>query len=166
MLHGVKIKNINVNADERGLFSELLRADWKDFIQEDILQINLSFSYPNIVRAWHRHLRGQVDYLAILKGTIKFCTYDESSGELDEIVLTSHNLQVIRIPGIYWHGFKVIGNELAWLLYFISKVYDHEKPDEERRPWNDPTITPKSVNGKVDDPRVGKPWDWNYQPYK
>lgn len=166
MLHGVKVKNIRLNSDERGLFSELLRADWKDFIEEDIVQVNLSFSYPNIIRAWHRHLEGQVDYLAMLKGTLKFCTYDESSGELDEIILTSHNPQVIRIPGIYWHGFKVVGNEPAWILYFVNKLYDYEKPDEERRPWNDLTIIPKSINGKTDDPLVGKPWDWNYPPFK
>ena len=29
-----------------------------------------------------------------------------------------------------------------------------------RRPWNDTTIIPKSINGRTDDPRVDKPWDW------
>jgi dTDP-4-dehydrorhamnose 3,5-epimerase len=166
MLHGVKVKKVRVNSDERGLFSELLRTDWKDFVEEDVSQVNLSFSYPNIIRAWHRHLKGQVDYLAVLEGTIKVCIYDEGSGELDEIILTGHDIQVIRIPGIYWHGFKVISDKTAWLLYFINKLYDYEKPDEERRPWNDPTITPKSINGKTHDPRIGKPWDWNYPPHK
>lgn len=166
MLSGVKIKKIKVNSDERGFLSELLRADWKDFIEEGIVQVNLSFSYPNTIRAWHRHLRGQVDYLVVLKGAVKVCTYDEDSGELDEITLISYNPQVVRIPGIYWHGFKVISNEPAWLLYLHNRLYDYEKPDEERRPWNDPTIAPKSINGRADDPRVGKPWDWLAVPYK
>lgn len=166
MLLGVKTKNIKVNYDERGFFLELLRVDWKDFIEEDIVQVSLSFSYPNIIRAWHRHSRGQVDYLVILKGVIKVCIYDENSAELDEIVLASYDPQVIKIPGIYWHGFKVISNEPVWLLYFVNKLYDYEKPDEERRPWNDQTIIPKSINGRIDDPRVGKPWDWNYPPHR
>jgi len=166
MLPGVKIKNIKVNPDERGFLSELLRADWEGFIEEDIVQVNFSLSYPNIIRAWHRHLRGQVDYLATLKGTIKVCIDDEDSGELNEIILSSYNPQVIRIPGIYWHGYKVVNNEPAWLLYFISKLYDYEKPDEERRPWDDQTIVPESINGRADDPRVGKPWNWLAMPYK
>ncbi len=166
MLPSVKTKNIKVNSDERGFISELLRADWKDIIEEDIVQVNCSFSYPNVVRAWHRHLRGQLDYLSILKGAIKVCIYDEDSGELDEIVLTSYNTQVIRLPGMYWHGFKVISNTPAWLLYFFNKLYDYKKPDEERRPWNDQTIIPRTINGKTDDPRIGRPWDWNYPPHK
>jgi len=166
MLLGVKTKNLKVNYDERGFFSELLRVDWGDFFEENIAQVNLSFSYPNIIRAWHRHSKGQLDCLAILRGAIKVCTYDEDSYELDELILTSSNPQVVKIPGIYWHGFKVIGNEPAWLLYFMNKLYDYEKPDEERRPWNDLTIIPKSINGKTDDPRIGKPWDWNYPPHR
>ena len=166
MLPGVKTKNVKVNSDERGFLSELLRADWENFIEEGLVQVNLSFSYPNIVRAWHRHLREQVDYLVVLKGAIKVCTYDEDSGDLDEITLTSYNPQVIRIPGIYWHGFKVISNEPALLLYFHNKLYDYDKPDEERRPWNDPTIVPKSINGRTNDPRVNKPWNWLAVPYK
>ncbi|ATZ61219.2 MAG: GDP-mannose 4,6-dehydratase [Methanosarcinales archaeon Met12] len=76
------------------------------------------------------------------------------------------NLQVVRIPGHYWHGYKVIGGERAYLVYFVNQLYDYEEPDEERRPWNDKTIVPKVINGKQDDPRCNKPWDWFYTPYK
>jgi len=167
MLEGIQIKTLKRTSDERGFFLELMRKDWKDlFKQDEIVQANLSISYPGIIRAWHRHLRGQVDYFVALKGAIKICAYDEESGELDEIMSTGNDLQIIRIPGKYWHGFKVISDEKAWLLYFVNKLYDYEKPDEERRPWNDQTIIPKSINGKTDDPRVGKPWNWLAAPYK
>ena len=43
---------------------------------------------------------------------------------------------------------------------------DYCNPDEERRPWNDQTIIPKSINSTKNDPRVAKPWDWNYPPHK
>jgi dTDP-4-dehydrorhamnose 3,5-epimerase len=167
MLKGIQIKPIKRIFDERGAFQELMRKEWKDLLKEDeIAQANLSVSYPGIIRAWHRHLRGQVDYFIVLKGALKICAYDEEKGELNEIISTGDDLKIVRIPGKYWHGFKVVSNLEAWLLYFVNKLYDYERPDEERRPWNDQTIVPKSINGKTDDPRIGKPWDWNYPPHK
>jgi len=166
MLVGIQIKLLKRRFDERGFFLELMREDWKEIVQDDIAQANLSISYPGIIRAWHRHIRGQIDYFIALKGAIKICAHDEETGELNEIISTGNALQIIRIPGKYWHGFKVISNEPAWLLYFVNKLYNYEKPDEQRRQWNDPTIIPKSINGKTDDPRIGKPWDWNYPPHK
>ena len=167
MLQGIQITPLKRRFDERGFFIELLRKDWRElFKEDDIVQANLSISYPGIVRAWHRHLKGQVDYFVALNGVIKICAYDEKSGELTDIVSTGYDPQIVKIPGIYWHGFKVISNEPAWLLYLVNKLYDYEKPDEERRPWNDPIIIPKSINGKTDDPRVGKPWDLTLPPHK
>ena len=167
MLKGIQIKPLKRIPDERGSFLELMRADWRDLFKEDeIAQANLSVSYPGIVRAWHRHLRGQVDYFVTLKGAIKICAYDEEKGELNEIISTGNDLKIVRIPGKYWHGFKVVSNEAALLLYFVNKLYDRERPDEDRRPWNDQAVIPKSINGKTDDPRIGKPWDWNYPPHK
>ena len=167
MLEGVQIKPLERKFDERGFFLELMRKDWKELFKEDnLVQANLSITYPGIIRAWHRHLRGQIDYFIALKGAIKICAYNEETGELNEIISTGNDPQIVRVPEKYWHGFKVISNQPAWLLYFVNKLYDYEKPDEERRPWNDPTIMPKKINGKTNDPRIGKPWDWNYPPHK
>jgi dTDP-4-dehydrorhamnose 3,5-epimerase len=166
MLKDIIIKPLKRFPDERGFFSEVMRTDWKDLFQEDtIAQANVSISYPTIIRAWHRHVRGQTDYFLALKGAIKICAYDEKTQELDEIVSTGKDPQIVRMPGKYWHGFKVVGNKPAMLLYFTTKLYDHTNPDEERRPWDDQTLVPKSINGKKDDPRVGKPWNWNRPPH-
>lgn len=160
-------KSIKRSNDERGSFTELMREDWKDILNKDrLVQTNFSISYPNIIRAWHRHLKGQTDYFIILKGAAKICAYNEKTKELTEIVSTGQDLQVVKVPGHYWHGYKVISNEPAMLLYFTTKLYDYACPDEERRPWNDQIIIPKSINGKKDDPRIGKPWDWNHPPHK
>ena len=172
MIDGIVVKDLIRHVDERGFFAELLRDNWKDLLQKDtIVQFNLSYSYPGIVRAWHRHLRGQVDYFSCIDGAIKVCGYDDREdsktyGELDEIVLSSKRLRVLRIPGILWHGYKVIGTKPITLLYGVNRLYDYSNPDEDRRPWNDLTIVPKSINGRKDDPRVGKPWDWYYSPNK
>ena len=167
MLEGIKIKILNRRPDERGSFMELIRGDWRKILGEDkLVQANLSISYPGMIRAWHRHRRGQVDYFIVLKGTLKICAYDPESMELDEIISTGQHPQVVRVPGRYWHGFKAVGNEAASLLYFVNKLYDYDGPDEERRPWNDPKIVPKSINGRTDDPRTGNSWDWNYPPHR
>jgi dTDP-4-dehydrorhamnose 3,5-epimerase len=167
MLKGITIKPIKRFSDERGFFTEIMRKDWKDLFAEDkIAQANLSVTYPGVIRAWHRHLRGQTDYFIALKGAIKICAYDEKTKELNEITSTSQDLQIVRMPGHYWHGFKALSNEPAMLLYFTTKLYDYASPDEERRPWDDQTLVPKSINGKKDGPRVGKPWNWNYPPHK
>ncbi|MEM2084219.1 MAG: dTDP-4-dehydrorhamnose 3,5-epimerase family protein [Nitrososphaerota archaeon] len=166
MLDGIIIKPLKKLVDERGSFTEIMRIDWKDLFKEDIVQVNLSITYPNIVRAWHKHERGQVDYFLVINGALKICVYDDKTKELDEIISTSDNLQIVRVPGHYWHGIKAIGLEKTMLIYFVNKLYDYNNPDELRRPWNDPTIIPKSINGKTDDPRVGKPWDWFYLPFK
>jgi dTDP-4-dehydrorhamnose 3,5-epimerase len=167
MLKGVKIKTVEQFIDERGYFTEIMRKDWIDLLAEDtIVQVNHSLTYPNIVRAWHRHLRAQIDYFLVLKGAIKIGVYDDKSNEIDEIISSDKQLQIVRVPGFYWHGFKTIGNEPVLLVYFTTNLYDTLNPDEERRAWNDPTIIPKIVNGKSNDPRIGKPWDWNFSPNK
>jgi len=167
MLTGIIVKLLKRFHDERGFFMELMRNDWADLFGEDkIAQANLSMTYPGVIRAWHRHLRGQIDYFIVLDGTIKICIYDEKTKELDEIVSSSQELQTVRVPGSFWHGFKNIGNKPAMVLYFTTNLYDHENPDEERKPWNSLSVNPESINGKKDDPRVGKAWDWNKPPHK
>ncbi|MCL0074337.1 dTDP-4-dehydrorhamnose 3,5-epimerase family protein [Dehalococcoidia bacterium] len=163
-LPGIKTYDLTLLPDERGFFSEALRRDWKELLGGDeIAQVNVSFSYPGIIRAWHRHLRGQVDYFLVLQGAMKICAYDDrqdsphTKGKLVEVISSSHKPQVVRIPGIYWHGTKTISNEPSLLVYFTTRLYDYQNPDEERRPWNDPAII---------DPKTGEPFDWNRPPHK
>ena len=167
MLNGIIIKPIKRLPDERGFFTEIMRKDWKDLFGNDsIAQANLSLTFPGIIRAWHKHVKGQTDYFIAFKGTIKICAFDEKNEELDEIISSGQNLQAVRIPDHSGPGLKALGNDPAMLLYFTTNLYDYDNPDEERRPWNDSTLIPKSINGKKHDPRVGKPWDWNHPPHK
>lgn len=166
MLQGITIKPLKTHNDERGFFTEIFSANWKDIFRDDIVQANMSITYPGIIRAWHKHERGQVDYFIITKGAAKICVYDEKREELNEIISTDKNIQVVRVPGNYWHGFKAISNEPTTMIYFVSKLYDPKNPDEIRRPWNDQKIIPRKINDRIDDPRCNKPWDWLAPPYK
>jgi dTDP-4-dehydrorhamnose 3,5-epimerase len=166
-LKGVKTYEIKLLPDERGFFSEVLRTDWKEFLEdEQITQINLSYSYPNIVRAWHKHIRGQIDHFLVIQGALKICAYEEETGKMVEVVSSSKKPTVVRIPGKYFHGIKAVSNEPTILIYFVNRLYDYKNPDELRRPWNDQSIVPTEINGNKNDPRVGKPWDWFRAPYK
>lgn len=145
MLPGVKVRDIKKNIDERGFFAELLRLDWKEFVgDDDIVQINLSMSHPGVVRAWHRHARGQIDYMCVIKGKLSIFICDDredskTKGQQDEIIVDGEKPQIVRVPGFYWHGTKCVGDEPSLILYFVTKLYDYKNPDEERRPWkNDP----------------------------
>lgn len=165
-LEGVRTRELDILPDERGFVSEAMREDWWDFIDEGIVQVNLSCSYPNTVRAWHRHLRGQVDYFLVLKGAMKICAYDEESGRLAEVIASEQKPQLVRIPGHYYHGTKTIGSEPSLTIYFVNRLYDRQDPDEHRIPWNDPRIVPSEVNGSKNDPRANHPWDWFHPPHK
>ena len=163
MLPGVKVQELRKNIDERGFFAEILRQDWTELLGEDkIVQANLSYSFPGMIRAWHRHNRGQVDYFIVLKGAMKICAYDDKAGsqtkgQLDEVVASGEKLQVVRIPGHYWHGTKTLVDDPSLTVYCVNRLYDLKNPYEERRAWNDSTII---------DSKSGKPYDWNKPPHK
>ena len=166
-LKGVKVHEINIIPDERGFFAEALRQDWRDLFEEEwVTQANVSYSYPNIIRAWHKHARGQVDYFLVLKGAMKICAYEEETGKMAEIIASSEQPALVRIPGHYLHGTKTVSPEPSLTLYFVTRLYDYKNPDEIRRPWNDQKIVPTEINGKKDDQRIGKPWDWFAPPHK
>jgi dTDP-4-dehydrorhamnose 3,5-epimerase len=158
----MKILDLKKHYDERGFFSELIRNDWQDFFESDLpVQISLSVSYPGMIRGWHHHTK-QVDYLLVIKGAMKIVVYDDDSssftrGQMDELVVNGEKLQIVRVPGHYWHGTKTLGIEPSITVYAVSRLYDYDNPDEGRRPWNDPTII---------DPRTKQPYDWNKPPHK
>lgn len=165
-LEGVRTYELRLLPDERGFFAEALRQDWQELIDEWIAQSNLSYSYPGVIRAWHRHLRGQIDYFLVLRGAIKICAYDDQTKKLVEVIASAEKPTLVRIPGYYFHGTKTISSEPSLTVYFTNRLYDYNNPDEERRPWNDPAIIPLEINSNKNDPRVNKPWDWFYPPHK
>ncbi len=155
---GIQKITISLHNDDRGFLGEIFRQDWNDILPDfDLKQVLISQSKPGIIRAWHKHLRHQIDLFFVLKGTVKICAFDgdknsKSFGQLVEIISTSENPQIIKIPGHLWHGTKNIGTIPSETIYFMNNLYDYDNPDEERIEWNDPSII---------DPKTQKPFDWN-----
>lgn len=138
MIHDVAIRDLQVNTDERGHLVEMFREDWDEYDLEPAMSY-YSMSYPGVIRAWHRHTRGQVDHFVCPQGRIKVGIYDgrdnsPTEGEVNSFIIGEHNQQMIRIPGDCWHGFKVVGDEQSLLVNFPTNLYDYEDPDEERLP--------------------------------
>ncbi|MFQ6093233.1 MAG: dTDP-4-dehydrorhamnose 3,5-epimerase family protein [bacterium] len=138
MIHGVRTKKLKVIADERGRVMEILRSD--DELFTTVGQIYMSTTYPQVVKAWHLHTI-QTDNIAVVKGMLKLVLYDprENSptrGEVDEFFIGEHNPTLIQIPPGLYHGWKCIGSLEAVVINCPTEVYDYEKPDEHRLPYD------------------------------
>lgn len=142
MIHDVELKELQLNIDERGSLTEIWRSDWDFYQGNDVPEMSyVSVTHPGIIRAWHRHLEGQIDHFVVPHGQVKVGLYDDrenspTQGELDTYIVGEGNMQAIRVPGDCWHGFKTIGDEPATLINFPTKLYEYKDPDEERLPYD------------------------------
>ena len=140
MIEGVERRDLRVNADERGHLVELFREDWAIYDPRPSMAY-YSMTYPGVIRAWHRHTRGQVDHFVCPSGRIKVGVYDDrdgsaTAGEVDTFVIGEHDQRLVRIPGACWHGFEALGDRPALLVNFPTNLYDYDDPDEERLPYD------------------------------
>ncbi len=142
MIEGVKVKQLQRHADERGCLTEILRRDDEIFIEFG--QIYASVNYPGVIRAWHYHKK-QDDFFAVVKGMAKVVLYDAredspTKGEVNEFFLGEQNMALVRIPVGVYHGYKTIGVEPSILLNLPTQPYNPSDPDEYRLPFNSPEI--------------------------
>lgn len=156
MIHDVETKHLQMNVDERGHLTEMWRADWEFFQGDDEPKMSyFSETHPGIIRAWHRHHRGQIDHFVVPRGKAKVAIYDErekspTHGNLETRIIGEGQMNAIRVPGDCWHGFKAIGDERVLLVNFPTNLYDYEDPDEERLPYDSDRI----------------PFDWEEPPHE
>lgn len=102
-------------------------------------QVNLSTTYPGVIRAFHRHWF-QEDNWFIVSGQFEVVlARDMNEIKSNEDDIAVHYLgpgESINIPRLVWHGFRVLGTEPGTLLYYVTKKFDADRPDEERTIWN------------------------------
>jgi len=142
MIEGVKIKNLRVIPDERGHLMEIFRSD--DEFYEKFGQVYVTTVYPGVVKAWHMH-RIQNDNVACVSGMIKLALYDaredsSTKGKVMEIFMGEHRPILVHIPRGVYHGWKCIGEHEAYVVNIPTELYNYEKPDEYRLPWNSSEI--------------------------
>ena len=141
-ISGVKVRKLRLVPDDRGWLMELLRTDWEEF--EQFGQGYVTTCYPGVVKAWHYH-KGQTDHFTCVSGVAKLALYDAredspTKGMVNEFYLGTLNPILVKIPRHVYHGFAAVGSETAMIVNFPTALYNYEKPDEYRAPYDDPAI--------------------------
>lgn len=141
-IHGVVVKELVRHCDERGYLLEVLRDD--DGLLSRFGQSTYTLTYPGVIKAfhWHRH---QDDLWFIAQGEARVVLYDlredsPTRGVTQVIYAGEHRPLLILIPAGVAHGYQVLGNRPLGLFYHTTRSYDPANPDEERIPYDDPSI--------------------------
>ena len=141
-ISGVKTRRLKLIPDDRGWLMEMLRSDWEEF--EKFGQTYVTACYPGVVKAWHYH-KHQTDHLICVSGMAKVALYDPrenspTKGLVNEFFMGTLNPILVKIPNPVYHGFTVVGGETAIIVNVPTQLYNHEKPDEYRVAYDDPSI--------------------------
>ena len=143
MIEGVKTKQLIKHCDDRGFFAELIRDDEPELLSR-FGQASWSMSYPGVIKAFHYHEK-QDDLWFFPSGDAQVVLHDlrENSstfGKTEVYYMGEENQIMLLIPKGVAHGYRVLGEKPAVIIYFTTCSYDKEKPDEKRIAWDDPLI--------------------------
>lgn len=142
-MKGVKTKQLIKHCDDRGFFAELIRDDEPELLSR-FGQASWSMSYPGVIKAFHYHEK-QDDLWFFPSGNAQVVLHDlrENSstfGKTEVYYMGEENQIMLLIPKGVAHGYRVLGEKPAVIIYFTTCSYDKEKPDEKRIAWDDPLI--------------------------
>jgi len=142
LINGVQVKKLVRHCDDRGFFMEILRDD--DGLLSRFGQASMSKTYPGVSKAFHYHEK-QDDLWFFPAGNAQVVLHDLRSGsptrgETNVFYMGEDNPVLLLIPVGVAHGYRVLGQEPAVIVYFTTMSYDRNDPDEKRLPWDDPSI--------------------------
>lgn len=144
LIEGVAVEPYPIWPDDRGYFLEVARLGEgviRPFAAAST-QISVSLSYPGTIKAFHFHLE-QSDYWVVAKGMLQVALVDLRRGSRTFGARNTVYIGVLRpwrllIPPGVAHGYKVIGEEPAVLVYVTDRHYN--RADEGRLPYDEPGI--------------------------
>ncbi|HVY68199.1 MAG TPA: dTDP-4-dehydrorhamnose 3,5-epimerase family protein [Patescibacteria group bacterium] len=140
MIEGVKIKKLATHLTEDGYFREILRDE--DGLLEKFGQTSVSLAHPGFIKAFHWH-KQQDDLWYIASGQVRTVLYDTRQDsptyrQTQVVIMGENDPQLVLIPKGVAHGYQVLGQKPAVLLYHTTMHYNPQ--DEFRIAWNDPEI--------------------------
>jgi dTDP-4-dehydrorhamnose 3,5-epimerase len=144
-------------ADDRGYFIERYNKTRYNQIgvNYEFVQDNMSTSKPRVVRGLHYQIEpAQAKLVTCVRGRILDVAVDvrknsKTFGKYYSIELTEQNCLALMIPEGFAHGFSVLGDDEAVMLYKVSGTYN---PKGERTiNYADPQI---NVDWQVSNPIV------------
>jgi dTDP-4-dehydrorhamnose 3,5-epimerase len=144
LIEGVRVEPIAVWPDDRGHFLEVQRIGFglASAFPPATTQVSATVTYPGVIKAFHYHVR-QYDCWTVVKGMLQVALVDlrrESAtfGLRNTMYVGDMRPWQVLIPPGVAHGYKVIAQEPAVLVYLTSRFYDPS--DECRIPFNDPDL--------------------------
>ncbi len=144
LIEGVAVTPFPLWPDDRGYFLEVARIGQgpsRDFPPEST-QVSAALSYPGTIKAFHYHLH-QTDFWVPVMGMFQVVLVDfrKSSptfGVRNTLYVGSLRPWQILIPPGIGHGYKVVGEQAAMLVYVTSRIYNPK--DEGRIAYNEPGV--------------------------
>ena len=145
-LDGLLLIELDVLEDERGFFIE--RFNLERFQAEGLpttfVQDNHSRSLPGVVRGLHyQHTPAQGKLVGVTHGRIWDVVVDirpdsPTYGQTRSAELSDMNGRLLWVPCGFAHGFCVLGDTPADLLYKVDAPYNAD--GESGILWNDPAL--------------------------
>lgn len=156
-IKGLLIVEPKVFRDERGFFTEKYRADVlaEHGLHETFVQDNHSRSAPRVLRGLHYQTDpAQGKLVTVARGRIWDVAVDlrrgsPTYGRHFGVELNDENFLCLWIPFGFAHGFCVLGNEPADVVYKVTGTFNGKTEGGVR--WNDPEI---SIPWPIRDPLV------------
>ncbi|MFZ9180295.1 MAG: dTDP-4-dehydrorhamnose 3,5-epimerase [Rickettsiales bacterium] len=131
---GLKIIKLKIHHDDRGFFVE--RYNKKLFTEfglpTDYFQDNHSFSHANVIRGLHYQTNpAQAKLVGCLTGKILDIAVDirknsATFGKYFSIELSAQNGTLLFIPAGFAHGFSVLDNKPADVMYKVDNSFSKE----------------------------------------
>ena len=144
LIDGVLLRPYDLWPDDRGYFLEVARMGQglaASFPAEST-QVSTALSYPGIIKAFHYHLH-QTDLWVPAAGMFQVTLVDlrpesRTFGRKNTMYVGALKPWQLLIPPGVGHGYKVIGEQLAILVYVTNRLYNPK--DEGRIPHDEPSI--------------------------
>lgn len=144
IIAGVRIQAFDMWPDDRGYFLEVARLKQglvADFASATT-QVSAALSYPGTIKAFHFH-HHQTDVWVPAQGMLQVALVDlrpdsPTYGVKNTLYTGALKPWQILIPPGVGHGYKVIGENAAMLVYVTNRLYNPK--DEGRIAHNDPSI--------------------------
>lgn len=154
-LPGLKLIELKLHGDPRGFFVERYNeARFREAgLPTQFVQDNHSRSGPRTVRGLHYQTQPhQGKLIGVIRGRIWDVVVDlrpksPTFGRHEAMELTGENGRLLWVPPGFAHGFCVLGEELADVVYKVDGLYN---PSSEGGVlWNDPEL---AIQWPVKDP--------------
>jgi len=144
LITGVRVQPFSIYPDDRGYFLEVQRIGRGLIAQfpPESTQIATALNFPGTIKAFHFHLH-QTDCWTPAKGMMQVALADlrvdsRTFGKRNTLYVGALRPWHILIPPGVAHGYKVIGDGEAMLVYMTDRFYNPQ--DEGRIPYDDSSI--------------------------